>query len=195
MRQRIVYTRHDGGVSICCPTDWTISAMCNGGAWPSLPWYYPGFDKVQIERMVARGIREDDAVRYAIAMMAGGCTNAEALEIIRDRDCAPHGTAIELWDVSEIPTDRWFRPAWRRSHNGGPISVDLKLARPIHWKRARKAAEKQNKRRADEFEIMPQIEVDWDRIRERIRGAIDETDLRQIWPEGLGGAPLAHPTV
>jgi hypothetical protein len=142
IRKRIVYNRKDdGGVSICCPTDWAVAAMCNGGAWREFPWFYPGFDEVQIERMIARGIRPDVAARYAHSMMVGGCTSAEALAIIRDRDCEPHGNAIELWDVSDVPSDLWFRNAWRRSHNGGPISVDLKLARPIQWKRARYAVE------------------------------------------------------
>lgn len=183
MNKRIVYNRNDdGGVSVSNPTDWAMRAMCNGGAWPSFDWFYPGFDEVQIERMVARGVRSDVAFRYARAMMRGGCTTAEAMEIIRDRDCAPYGTAIELWDVSEVPTDRWFRDAWRRSQNGGPISIELKLARPIQWKRARRAVEMENKRRADEFDLMLPVEVDWARIRDRIKCAQEEVDLRRIWP-------------
>lgn len=185
--KRIVYTRHDGGVSICCPSDWAMSALCGGGAWPEFPWYYPGFDAVQIERQIARGIAPDVARRYAHAMMFGGCTTAEALEIIRDRDCAPHGTAIELWDVSEVPADRWFRDAWRRSANGGPISVNLTLARPIQWRRAKAAVAAENGRRADDdFDDCrkPRIEVDWGKLRERIRGAREEAELRAIWPIG-----------
>lgn len=182
MNKRIVYNRHDGGVDICCPAQWAIAAMCGGGAWREFPWFYPGFDEVQIERMIARGIRETVAAAYADAMMSGGCTTAEALEIIRDRDCAPHGTAIELWDISDIPTDRWFRDAWRRSPNGGPITVNLKLARPIQWTRARAVVERENRRRADEFERMGLIDVDWEALRERIKSASDENELRTIWP-------------
>ena len=179
MRKRIVFTRFEGGVSICCPAKEAIAWMGCGGFWNDQP---RGFMDAQIERQIARGVAPDVASRYAHAMQFGGCTTAEALEIIRDRDCAPRGTAIELWDVSEVPTDRWFRDAWRRSHNGGPISVDLKLARPIQWKKAKSAIASENKRRADEFERTPLIEVDWDRIRERIRSAMDEHDLREIWP-------------
>ena len=77
MDQRIVYTRHnDGGVSICCPSDWIISVMSCGGLWDDHP---PGFADVQIARMVADGIREDAAARYAKAVQRGGCTTAEAL--------------------------------------------------------------------------------------------------------------------
>ena len=181
MNKRIVYTRFDGGVSICCPADEAVRWMTNGGfdLWQNAP---RGFAETQIERQIARGIPADVAARYARAAMFGGCTTAEALEIIRDRDCAPHGTAIELWDLSEIPTDRWFRNAWRRSANGGPINVNLKLAKPIQWKKVRSAVASENKRRADEFERTPLIEVDWDRVRERIRMAMDERDLREIWP-------------
>lgn len=181
MNKRIVYTRFDGGVSICCPADEAITWMTCGGfdLWQQKP---RGFAEAQIERQIARGIPADVAARYAKAAMYGGCTTAEALEIIRDRDCTPHGTAIELWDASEVPTDRWFRDAWRRSHNGGPISISLALARPIQWKRARGAVEGENKRRADAFERTSLIEVDWDRIRERIRAARDEDEIRLIWP-------------
>lgn len=183
MDKRIVYTRKsDGGVSICCPAEWTVHAMCHGGAWREMPWFYPGFDEVQIERQIAAGISPAVARRYAAAMMIGGCTTAEALEIIRDRDCTPHGTAIELWDVSDVPNDRWFRDAWRRSHNGGPISVDLKLAKPIQWQRARAFVETENKRRADELDCPGLIEVNWDKLRARIRSARCEVELKSIWP-------------
>ncbi len=119
--------------------------------------------------------------------MHGGCTTAEALGIIRDRDCAHLGTAIELWDLVDVPTERWFRNAWVRSHNGGPISINLKLARPIQWKKAKSAVASENKRRKDDFDdyMKPLIEVDWDAFRQKLIRAQDEIDLRQIWPEGL----------
>jgi len=142
----------------------------------------PGFREVQIERMIARGIHADAAKRYADAVTFGGCTTAEALEIIRDRDCAPYGTAIDLWDVEDLPTDRWFRDAWRRSHNGGPISVDLKLAKPIQFRKAHSFVERENKRRANDMDCAGLIEVDWERFRERVRRARDEMELKHIWP-------------
>lgn len=183
MNKRIVFTRFDGVVEIVRPTRWALNAMCSGGVWREMPWFYPGFDQVQIERQIAAGIAADVARRYADAMMVGGCTTAEALEIIRDRDCAPHGRAIELWDTADVPTDRWFRDAWRRSHNGGPISIDLNLAKPIQWKRARVAIEHENKRRADSLELLSPVDVDWERLRERIKSADDEIELRMIWPK------------
>jgi hypothetical protein len=160
--------------------------MCNGGAWPEFPWYYPGFEEVQIERMIASGVRADVAAAYARRMMVGGSTTAEALEIIRDRDCEPHGTAIELWDIAEVPVDRWFRNAWRRSHNGGPIYIDLKLAMPIQFQRLRTFVARENKRRDEAFEgWQPPLEVDWHAIRRKISWAQSVEELRTIWPGEL----------
>ena len=175
--KRIVYTRHDGGVSICVPNDWVLSVMSCGGLWNDKP---RGYMDIQIERQIARGVNEDAAHRYAMAVMLGGCTTAEALEIIRDRDCAHLGTAIELWDRGDVPTDRWFRDAWRRSHNGGPISVNLKLAKPIQMRRIGDAVIEENRRR--ERELIAPFEYDRDRLRSKIMSARDENELRRIWP-------------
>ena len=66
---------------------------------------------------------------FVMAMQFGGCTDAEAYEIMRDRFCAHLGSGIELWDTTDVPKDRWFREAWVRSHNGGPIDISLTKAR------------------------------------------------------------------
>ncbi len=176
----IVYTRFDGGVSICYPTNDVISWMGCGGYWNDRP---RGFLEAQIERQIAAGHEPDASRRFAHAVQFGGCTTAEALEIIRDRDCAHLGTAIELWDLSEVPNDRWFRNAWRRSHNGGPISVNLKLAKPIQFGRIRDAIELENKRRNSDINLFDvPVEVDLMAMREKIRDARDEIELRSIWP-------------
>lgn len=157
--------------------DWAISAMSCGGFWDSLP---PGVMDRQIASMVRRGVNEDAAYRHAKAMMFGGCTTAEALEIIRDRDCAHLGTAIELWDVSEVPTDRWFRDAWSRSPNGGPISISLVKAKPIQMQRIGDFVIEENKRR--ERELLAPFDYDRDLLRDKIVRARDEIELRRIWP-------------
>lgn len=171
---RIVYNRPDGGVSICTPTDWIISVMSCGGLWHDRP---RGYEEIQIERQIARGIRPDVARRYARAVTGGGCTTAEALEIIRDRDCY-NGVAHELWDASDIPGDRWFRDAWRRSHNGGPISIDLEKARPIQWRNLWTAHH--DKRKDVRFE-----EIDLRPFKTKIMAARSEAELRSIWPKEL----------
>src|SRR5262245_1166074 len=130
--KRIVYTRFDGGVSVCCPFEEVFRYMCNGGGiWDGQP---RGYLDDLVERMVGSGMDADASRRYVYAMQFGGCTTSEVWEIIRDRDCAYLGTQLELWDLEDIPTDRWFRNAWYRSPNGGPIGVSLKLAKPIQFK-------------------------------------------------------------
>lgn len=177
-RKCIVYTRPDGGVTIHHPTDWIMSVMSCGGLWDHLP---RGVMDRQIASMVGRGVREDAAHRYAKAVMFGGCTTAEALEVIRDRDCGHLGTAHELWDRGDVPKDRWFRDAWTRSHNGGPISVSLKLAKPIQFRKIIEAVEEKN--RAARLSLTGgQIDVDRDLLRTKIMSARDEAELRRIWP-------------
>lgn len=181
MNKRIVYTRFDGGVSICCPADDAIAWMGCGGYWNDYP---RGFMDVQIERQIKDGRDPDAARRFAHAMQFGGCTTAEALEIIRDRDCAHLGTAIELWD--DVPTDRWFRNAWYRSHNGGPICVSLKLAKPLQFKHILAAVDTETQRRKTDIDLFDvPVDVDLLAAREKIRQARDEHELRAIWPVGL----------
>lgn len=171
---RIVFTRHDGGVSVCTPTDWAISVMSCGGLWDDLP---PGYMNVQIERKISRGMPEDAALRYCRALHFGGCTTAEALEIIRDGDCFT-GIAHELWDASDVPADRWFRGAWRRSRNGGPIWVDLEKSRPIQWQRLRDA-------KTDRESELTFRNFDPEPYRAKILSASSLEELRHIWPKEL----------
>lgn len=125
-RERILATQPDGSVHITCPSEWGIAALMQGGAWDG---HWPGFWIAQVMRMVARGVPSSAAYRYARTMMTGGATRRDAIEIIRDRDC--RGMAIEIVDIAEIPADRTYRNAWRRSSNGGPIWIDEDKAREI----------------------------------------------------------------
>ncbi|WP_291854907.1 hypothetical protein [Bradyrhizobium sp.] len=192
MLKRIVFTRiADNGVSICCPASEVIAWMGCGGFWDQ---HARGFIEMQIERQITCGVAPDVARRYAYAMQRGGCTTAEALAIIRDRDCAPYGRAIELWDLADVPVDYWFRNAWRRSHNGGPISIDLARAKRIQFQHARAAVMAMNSRLNSDMESFDRlVDIDWLRFRERIRSASDVRDLRGIWPTHLavscGGGP------
>ncbi len=168
-RERIIYTQFNGGVSIFHPSAQIITCMANGGYWNS---YSHGFIEVQIERQVARGVHEWAARRYCQAMTQGGCTDAEALAILRDRDCLHLGTAHELIDISEIPTDRWFRDAWCRSHNGGPVYISMLKARKIQLQKLQVFATKR------------QIDLRWSLWRERIRSAKTPEQLKLILPKG-----------
>lgn len=188
MARVIVYTRHsDKGVSVCTPTEWAIAMMGCGGLWADKP---RGFGEVQIARQIARGVHADAARRYVKAVQFGGLTTAEAYAVIRDRDCAHLGYHIDLMDYADLP-DRWFRNAWKRSRNGGPVGVDLKLARPIQWRHLREAVARENKRRAEDFDgDFGPLEPDWSQIRTAIKRARDDEELRRVWPVSLTSVPV-----
>lgn len=164
----IVSTRKDG-VSITYPTNEIMQILTCGGA----PKGYlgPFTADGQIASMVERGIREDVAHKYIKHLLCGGMTDAEAYELIRDRDTNREWSGKELWDCSDIPHDRWFRDAWYRSHNGGPIEIDLSKAKPVQYRRIKSAI-------VDDIDAP---EVDLPAIRERIRSARDLRELRSIW--------------
>ena len=139
MRKRIVYTRFkDGGVTINCPSARVVAVMSCGGRWPNAR---RGWLDEQIERAIADGRDPDASARFVRALAFGGLTTAEALAVIRDRDCAHKGAGCELWDIDDIPADRTYRSAWRRSHNGGPIRLDEAIARAIDERRMWQAYE------------------------------------------------------
>lgn len=123
-RERILATRPDGGVSITIPSEMGILYLMHGPTGPWHPWFGEGwwFAIRQWRSQVKRGVPAKAAWVYAQTMLKGGVTRREAVEIIAARDS--RGAAIEIVDVSEIPDDRTYRDAWRRSANGGPIWID-----------------------------------------------------------------------
>ena len=177
----IIYTRHDGGISVCHPTREIFQAMQNGGYWNDRPH---GFVERQIERQIGSGISQDHARRFAHAVAFGGVTEPEAWEIIRDRDCARHGALHELIDSEELP-DRWFRDAWSRSANGGPVSVNLTKAKPLQWRHIYRAIVEENKRRERDLFGKRALKLNKMTWQSAINNARDDEELRRIWPEGL----------
>lgn len=140
MRKRIVYTRPDGGVSICAPFITALAYMTGGGGrWDDILRWDRGFLDRQIAEQSKYGVGEWAAARFVRAMQFGGCSTSEAYGIMRDRFCAHLGTGHELWDVEDVPRDRTYRDAWRRSHNGGPILIDAHKALEIDEARAWRA--------------------------------------------------------
>jgi hypothetical protein len=183
MPKRIVYTRPDGGVSICAPSLTAMAYMTGGGGrWDGFP---RGFLDRQIAKQ-AEEVGEWAAARFVRAMQFGGCSTAEAYGIMRDRFCAHLGTGCELWDTEDVPTDRWFRDAWRRSHNGGPIYVAMPPARRIQLRHITDAVTARNKARLalGRKPLAPQ----WGELGNAIRHARDETELRLVWPDRFPGA-------
>lgn len=179
MRQRIVYTRPDGGVTINCPAPGIFREL-QSGAWADKP---NGWVDYQIDCAIKDG-RDPDAVkRFCRAMVKGGVTDREVWALIRDRDCLHKGTLHELHDLADLP-DRWFRNAWRRSHNGGPVGIDLELARLIQWERLVDATEIENRRRERSYNPKPAIKAG-DAFRAAIKNARDTDELKRIWPENI----------
>ena len=191
----ILFTRpSDGGVTVCAPTQWAINIMCNGGGlWNDRP---RGFLDELVRRKSCptlqknRHITEASAWRFVKAMQYGGCTTAEALDVIREHDCTRGGDGIlhELIDVTDLP-DRWFRDAWRRSSNGGPPSVDLEKAKPIQWRKIVDAVSQENKKREFDLFGLPPVKLQRLTYQNAIKHARDDEELRKIWPDGLSPLP------
>ena len=68
--------------------------------------------------------REALAQRWINALHLGGLSEREAVALIIEKDAPAWSTAHEIVNVSDLPQDRTYRDAWRRSHNGGPIYID-----------------------------------------------------------------------
>lgn len=134
MLKRIIYTRPDGGVSVCAPSLTALAYMTGGGGrWDGFP---RGFLDRQIAEQAKYGVGEWAAARFVRAMQFGGLSSPEAYAVMRDRFCAHLGTGCELWNIEDIPTNRTYRNAWRRSHNGGPIELDEQEVRKIQETKA-----------------------------------------------------------
>lgn len=174
--RHILYTRHDGGVSICTPAPDIMEWMSCGGYWR------PDVDlDEQVERSVAAGHSESAVRRYIKALTVGGCTTAECYELIRDRDCGHLGTAFELVDHGAIP-DRWFRDAWRRGHNGGAIEVDMPAARAIQFERLTSSLDQEQARRRHDLSMWRKpIRVNLGTLADRIEKADSPCSLKAIW--------------
>jgi hypothetical protein len=137
-RRHIVTTAPDGGVLITTPSLTAMCFMaCGGGRWDEdIAREPPGFLDRQIAEQAKHGVGEQAARRFVMAMQCGGCTVDEAYEVMRDRFAAHLGIAHELWDTADIPADRTYRAAWRRSQNGGPIWIDERKVMEIDEHRA-----------------------------------------------------------
>jgi hypothetical protein len=141
-----------------------------GGYWRDKP---RGWGDQWIERRTAEGRHEWAVARLARAAQEGGCTTAEAFGVLRDFDCIHLGTACEAWNFDDLPQDRWFRNAWRRSHNGGPIYIAMTQARKIQLARMKNAA------------ATAKAELQWGRWKQKARSAETPQELRMVWPKGL----------
>lgn len=186
MSQAFLLTRfNDGGVTVQHPAPECLKALASGGYYGRPP---RGFIEEQIERQVRDGRDRKAAARFTNALVYG-CGNSKlALEILRDRDCAHRGFNIELIDTGDLPS-RWFRDAWRRSANGGPVSIDLELARPIQWAKIVGAVRDEKRWRALSFTRRARIRIFWAGLWSAVAHARDDDELYRVWPDGLARQP------
>lgn len=136
---RIVFSWPDGTVGIVEPNHEYLYYMTgHGGAWNDYPI---GFVRDLVRRktcpILQRGhpCTKEAAERFVKAASWGGRSVEEAWEILKGIDAEPFGNLIEIHAIEDIPSDRTYRDAWRRSANGGPIYVDEALARAIDEQR------------------------------------------------------------
>ena len=186
--KRIIYTRRDGGVCIITPASQCFKALTHGGGLI----VDRGMFERQVEALIAEGKPSTIAKRWVQALAFGGLTNAEAYGLIRDKDMGKDGVAPELLDVSDIPQDRWFRDAWRRSHNGGPVYIDMDTARRIQAERIYSAFEAWKKERKKEESIsrlsgglFDSNQIDTTMVGDLISKCEHPDHLKTIWPKGL----------
>lgn len=175
----ILTTDWAGGVRVTYPMPEIFDVMSRGGYWNDRP---RGFLLRQIELQIEAGIDPDHAKRFAYAVQFGGLTTAEIYEVLRDRDCARHGKDHDLINPAELP-DRWFRDAWSRGHNGGPVWVNLERARVIQRAKIDEAVGKENSRRRGLRKRL--YKLDELAIDAGIRNARDDDELRRVWPCSL----------
>lgn len=179
----IVCSRPDGGVSIIRPARECMTALCNGGGL-----IRPSEILRSVENWINAGLDRDIALRWCRAICYGGYVTAEALELLLAKDKPKDWTAPE---VVPVPIDRWFRDAWTRHPNGGPIMVDLDRAKPIqakklayHFKHERERVERANELALLEgrnyFEERP--EIDLADLGRRVAASRSIQELRAVWP-------------
>lgn len=177
----ILLSLHEGGVGVFIPTADIFRVMQCGGYWNDRPH---GFVGAQIERQIQSGIAPNHAKRFARAVAFGGVPEWEVWDIVKDRDTARLGTLHDLIDTDDLP-DRYFRNAWSRSANGGPVGIDLNKAKPLQWDYIQRAVKIETNRREESFEELPPLNVPWNTIRSAIKYARDDSELRRIWPDGI----------
>lgn len=151
--------------------------MTCGGGWHA----GRGIDEEISHQVRCGNYDEDTAARFVRAMMCGGLVEYEAYAVIRDRDCKG-GVAHDVCDDGDIPASRWFRDAWRRSSNGGPIRIDEGEAKRIQWRKIVRAHDAETKRRHEDLHAR-ELVVDLGLYRSRIKSASTLEDVFRVWPQ------------
>lgn len=174
--RRILHTSANGGVTVTHVSPQFMRFMTCGGGWKT-----GRSEAEEIHHQCLAGHNSDVSARFVRAAMRGGLAEYEAYCVIRDRDCAA-GLAHDVIDARDLP-DRWFRNAWRRSSNGGPVWVDDDAAKRIQWRKILDAVDCENKRRARD--LCDPLNVNLEIYKSAIEGAHRLSEIRRIWPDDI----------
>jgi hypothetical protein len=147
-----------------------LTWLSEGGFWDNKP--RDAMDR-WIESKISQGHDPIGTKSYARALGAGGNTTAETYGLARDFDCLHLGTAFERCSLDDLPQDRWFRNAWQRSQNGGPLYINMKKARKIQLKKLQI------------FAKAAKVDLQWGRWKQKIRSAETPGILKSVWPKAL----------
>lgn len=170
-------------MTVTLPAARAFKARTQGGG---LMTFYGTTVAREVEKAEQDGRDCDLAREWAEAGEYGGLTNAECWDLFR-RWCLPaDALAVDLVDASDLP-DRWFRNAWGRSHNGGPIVVRLDKARAIQRQKISDAVSAENARRQRLW--LPALSLDYGEMALAIDRARDAAELRSVWPREAPKAP------
>lgn len=175
--RRILYTAPGAAVGVLAMTAWCHRALTCGGGWLS---HVGSSVAREVAKAEARGADPETERRFAFALEHGGCTDAEAWDLIRRRDLPADAAAAELVDLADLPADRWFRDAWRRSPNGGPVWIDLERARDVQRAHVAGLLAQEAARRARALAVPP--ETDIAALRRAIEAAATLDELRAALP-------------
>jgi hypothetical protein len=132
---RILCTNPDSSVAVVVPSPRCVKALHDGHDIPGwltpfrIMWNFLADPMWRPE--LSPVARAKLAGRWVMARLLGGLQEREAVSLIGEVTAPPYATALEVVDVSEIPSDRTHRNAWRRSRNGGPIWIDEDIAQQI----------------------------------------------------------------
>lgn len=128
-RLRGLVTLPTGAVAVIIPSDKCLRRLRTGSGGIDID-YEAG--KFVADPRWRPDLGPDDrarlAFRWVSALSDGGLTEHEAMALIIAKDAPPFSVAREIVDVDDIPSDRRYRAAWRRSTNGGPIVIDEDVA-------------------------------------------------------------------
>lgn len=151
-----------------------------------------------IENMIRVGHDPDFAGRWVDATLVGGQTEANALDMIRQKSYPAGGTQIAI-DPTALPASRVFRNAWRSMGSG--VVVDMEAAKVIFARRMIEARQSKAKQLTDEIELAALTGQSADEL-EAAFAAMKAADLRMVgdlvmqaktarelealWPTSLG---------